>query len=1775
MPTDPTRTDAASSGDGAAPKASVPHGVDGPDAPLSGDGGPAETPGAAPRRRGPVRRAGRVLGFVGLGLVLVVAGALIFLQTGAGRSLARGLVVQQIANVFADDVEVSAETLAGSFLSGARLTGLEVRRDGEVVVAVDTVLVDYNLTTLLRRTFSASDLMVSGARVVARQRADSTFNMAGLLKPADPDKGPSDFGVRLDRVIVRRSQADVIWYRAEGIEDSVHSVRDLNAIVTGFRQRGDSLSGSIEALSLRALAPLDRGEAVLTAAGDFSKRDLSLTSLAVRSTAGTDLRGRARLQFTGDGALPVFDANVEATPLALEDARAFAGVQLYGDPRLRLRADSDGGLLTATLSGALDDATIALNGEVSRETDGPVRYRAEGTLQRFNPSVLTGNPALAAEVTGDVQVNLQGTTLETLSGPFNVALRETRVGQRQIDRLALDGSFAAGRVTFTLDGSLPGATLTAEGRARPFDDLPTVQVAGTAQDVDLGVLLPGSGRTDAFAGEFAVVGRGNSVNTFSGTVALDLTRADIGLPDRRLRFSDARVDADVDRGLIEFDADVALAGDQGRIVALGALELGDPLNYAITDGEAYGLNLEALTGNPSQNSDLTGSFTLDGSGIDLTQAPIDLTAQLRGSRYGEFDLAAADLDVELRQGVATLEAALDFGPGGQATAVGTARPFAQPLSYDLRGTMTRLDLAEVQGIPERYSDLTGTYVARGAGLDPATLTLDAQVAITEPSSYGERLIDSADLAVTLDNGFLTVNGPLRTPEGAFTLALTGRPFDETQSFAFDGTCFSDLDVSDFSETAPRTDLNGCFSGRLAGLADLPTADADGVITLRPSRINDAEIDDGTLRFTLTDGSLDGALDLAFPPTEAGTGGRVVADVTAQLFTDLPTYSVRGRTEALDVVALLDLPPDQQIRLSLDFDVAGRGTDPETMTLSGAIRGASSTLGPVTVDTLATRFALADGIVRVDTLRLASDLADASGGGTLALFAPDAASDFRLDASVRSLAPLAASTNRVLGLERGTLTLHATAEAGGPLRLTGSAEARQLVVGPVEDPDEPAKGEIAVTGLNALIDASWDRTLADSLGLGALSGGVRASFDVLSGPTYRVEQGTAILSADAGDFVIDASVRVDDRRDLDVYARIDPTTRGVVLETGRFQIDDQTWRLLQPSEIAIEDGLYDVRGLLLASDNGLGQIAADGQVDLQGEQNFVITAEGVPIDGLTDFVNLDALGGDLSATLDLTGPANAPRIDGRIGLADLTSRGEPVGALQATVNYADGRLGLNAVLTHIEGETLTVDGTIPLQFSLVDGPTDEGVAGDEQVALRARAQAFPIDWARPFLDDRAYNALGGTLRLDLTISGTQAAPELAGSAELQDGRLGVVATGVTYEPVQADVTFSNDQIELESVRILNEEGETALDVTGTIRLRELSVGELDLTITPRDFLAMDTRTYDALVLDRGTTPMRLTGTLDRPVLRGSVVLAQGDIYLTDELVPPELATVELTPAQIREVESRFGRVVTARDTATSRFVDALDYALSVDIQQNVWLRSKAGLPFDIEFRGQVDARKPSFAESSRLFGTIDLVRGSVETLNRQFELQRGSIQFNGDPLAARVDLSANLDIRLPGSIAGQSSVTITLSANGQLDDNPAIRLSSNPTMEAADIVSLIATGRLADEFVGTGALAGAGTNLALGTVSGFAEGLASETLGLELAQIDYEGGDLVIKFGDYLSSKLFWTAGVIVPLGQTSQGEDRLPILLSLDYELLKWLSAQTEYSGQRGVGAGLNYEVAW
>ena len=1764
MPTDPARTDPASLGDGAAPDADA-RARAGPTHGPAANGGPPETEPA--RRRHPVlRRVGIGLAALVGVVLLVVVGALVYLQTEAGRARVQGVAVEQIANLLADDAEVRVERLDGNFLTGARLVGLEVRRYGETILAVDTVGIDYNLTTLLRRTFSASEVVVAGPALFVRQRADSTFNVAGLLKPREG--GGGKISVVLDAVDVRRGYAEVRWLNAE--RDSVHTVEDVGLAVRDFTFGDGALAGQIEGLALRAVAPFGAGAMRVAGAGSFSDEALVLDGLRVESRAGTDVEGEARLVFAGDGALPVFEANVRATPLALEDARAFAGVPLYGDPRLRLRADSDGGVLSFALNAALGDGSLALDGALTRSTDGPVRYRAEGSLRRLDPSVVTRNPALAAELTGDLRLNLQGQSLETLTGPFSVTLDESRVAGREINRLAVEGAFTAGRVTFDAAADLPGARLAAEGSAQPFARVPQFQVAGTAQDVDLATLLPGSGRTDQFAGEFAVVGRGQSLDTFTGSVAVDLSRAVIGLPDRQLRLDGVNLDADVTGGRVAFDAATALEGGDGRVEATGTVDLGaEPLAYTITDGRVVGLDLAAVA--PGQEGTVTGTFTLDGRGVDPATAAIDLTAELRDSRVGDLRLDAGDVAVALRRGVAEIDAALDFGPGGRLTAEGTARPFADPLAYDLSGTMQNLDLAEITGNPNQYSDLTGAYTLAGAGIDPATAAVDARLQITEPSSYGERLVDAADVTLSLRGGDLSLTGTLATPEGEFALDITGRPFDESPSFAFRNTCFAGIDLSDFAAAAPQTRLSGCLDGRVAGLADLEAATGEGVVTLRPSTISEAEVEGGRLVFDLEGGALDAALalDLTSPRAEAGVaeGGRLVLDVAARPFDETPTFRVDGRTETLDVGALLDLPPDQPVRLTAQFDVEGRGTDPATMTLAGSFAGGQSVAGPVAIDTVRTQFALASGVLRLDTLVVDTDVANLAGGGTLALFDPDAGSAFRVEGFVESLAPLAAYTEQTLGLESAQFALAAQAEPGAPLQIVGTAEARQFVV-----------GETAVGGLDAVVNGAWDRAAPDSLGLvGALSGRAAVEFAVLSTPRLRVQDGRATLSLEGGEVTAEGAVTVDQNRDLDFFARFEPGVDppSVLLERARFGLGEATWALQQPARVTLADGGLTVRGLLLSTEGGDQLIAADGQIDFDGEQNFIVTAEDVAIDGITDLLGLDALGGDLTASLVLSGPAAAPVVAGEVSLRDFTSSGQTVGALDVDLAYAAGELELDAVLTHVDGEALTVEGTVPLRFSLAGGAGTAEAEDQAGVRLVARADAFPIAWAEPFVQARyGYTDLGGTLALDLTITGTQAAPRLRGSARLRDGAVGVAATGRVYSPILAEIDFLDDRIVLDDVRILDDGGRTALDVTGDVTLTALSVGELDLTIVPRGFVATDTRTYDRLVLDAGARPLRLTGTLDAPVLRGSVVLASGDVYLTDELAPPELEPVELTDVQIRELEARFGRTIAARDTAESRFTDALDYDLTVQIERGVWLRSEAGLPFDIEFSGDVQAVKRSFADESQLFGQIDIVRGTVETLNRQFEVNRGALTFNGPALGAQVNLSADLDIRLPGTVAGQSSVTVTLAVTGRFDEDLQIRLGSNPPLDQADIVSLIATGQLADDLALTGGI----ENIGLGLASGLVEGFASENLGLDLTQISYEGGDLVIKVGSYLdvvSDDLFLTFGYVVPVGGQQQGAERQPYILTLDYQLLQWLAAQAEASGRRGLGGGLGVETAW
>ena len=1785
--------------------------------------GPDETPENRLRRRVTARRVGYVLaGLIVVASALVVA-AVAYLRSDGGRERVRTVAVAQIAELLADDATVRVADVDGNFLTGARLVGLEVERGGEVILAVDTVRVRYTLRTLLDRTFSASALVVAGPRLVVRQFEDGTFNTAGLLKPAQTNRKP--FTVLVDALSLSDGRAEVHWYN-EG-RDSTLVVDGVRAEVRDFVSSADSLGGRIEALDLAATATDRTTRMAVSGAGRFSRSDLVLSRLTARSTNGTRLSGSARAGFgeavrRGD-ALPVFEANLQATPFALADARAFAGLPLYGDPRLRLTADSDGGTLTVSLRGSLapetggpggPEASIALDGELTRATDGPVRYRAEGQLRRFDPAVLTRNPALAADLTGDLTLSLEGSSLRALDGPFRLSLRESEAAGRRIDRLTVDGAFAAGRVSFDVDGAIPGLDLVAEGESRPFDRVPTFALRGRARDVNLGVLLPGQNIAGRLAGDVAVEGRGTSVETFAGTAALGLGRTDVTVGGRRYLFDRVDLDADVRDGRAAYDADVVVGQGGGRLVAAGTVDpTGNALRYTVDAGRVERFNVAAITGNPAQASSLTGTFTVDGTGTDVRTLALDASANLRGSTFGAYTIASADVDARLRNGALSFDAAADLGASGALTAAGTAQPFSDPLAYEARGTLRRLDLAGITRNPALASSLTGEYEATGRGIDPQTLTLDARVRLA-PSSVGERLVDATDLRASVRAGMVTLAGTVDTPDGRFALNATTRPFDASPAITLgEGTCFSDLDAGRLTNNARlSTDLNGCATGRVSGYADLQSATADLVVSLRPSRVNDARIAEALADITLARGALAGTLDATLdaadlPPDTTyadtfpfdGTGGRVTAAFQGRPFDDVPTYAVRGRTRGLDIAAVAGIGGGdgslQRTNLSVDFDVDGRGRDPRTLRLAGSITGLPSVVGPARIDALDARFALAAGILTVDTLAVRSNLATANGSGTVALFDADAASDFRLAGQIENLDALSGRIGQPVALDGGAFDLAVMGVPGQPLDVVGRFDAARVSYGTTVV-DELA-GRLAATVNRAALQARGLDALTD----GAVAGSAEVAFEDLTVGKREFSSGRATARlADVGGataVALDAFLVVDERRDVELVALVELPAEAtdstaarlltVRLERARASIDTATWALVRPATITVGDGLR-VDSLLVLNDQPTGggqRLEANGVIRFSGAQDFTLSAREVDLSLLSDLAGLGGLGGELAADLRVTGTAEAPLLDGTVGVRDIRSGDETVGALQATFGYADGQVSLDGAVTHTSGQQLTFNGAVPRRISLLDSLQITPPLPTDEVRFVARADSFPIAWARPFLNELTFNELGGALKLDLAVTGTEADPRLAGTAALTGGRLGIVKTGLTYAPITADVAFTSNRIELQRVLVGEpatandstgeDTGGDGIDITGAITLQSLSVGELDLTISPREFTAMDTRTYRALVLGAGPTPLRLTGTLAAPVLRGSVALSRGDIYVTDELVPPRLEDVSLTDADIATLEARFGRDITARDTTVNRFTRALDYDLQVSIDRNVWIRSEAGLPFDIEFSGDVQATKRAFAEQSQLFGRIELVRGEIQTLARRFQIDSGTLDFSGPALSAVVDIQASLDIKLAQSLAGQSAATVLLGVNGQLDRNPEVRLSSDPALDPADIVSLIATGQLAGQ--GGGTALGVGAGFGLGYVSGAIEGLASRRLGLDLAQVDITAdGAVVLRVGKYLSNRIFLTTGYVTSRASgSSRSEGGVPLEATLDYELYRWLQAQIEYSGQRGLGGGANVEVAF
>ena len=385
-------------------------------------------------------------------------------------------------------------------------------------------------------------------------------------------------------------------------------------------------------------------------------------------------------------------------------------------------------------------------------------------------------------------------------------------------------------------------------------------------------------------------------------------------------------------------------------------------------------------------------------------------------------------------------------------------------------------------------------------------------------------------------------------------------------------------------------------------------------------------------------------------------------------------------------------------------------------------------------------------------------------------------------------------------------------------------------------------------------------------------------------------------------------------------------------------------------------------------------------------------------------------------------------------------------IQGVVNYADRRLDANLDLWRTGMRVLEIEGHLPVDLAFrgveqrqLDGP----------IVVRARADSVDLGILEALTP--AVTRVGGRLAADVRVEGTWAAPRLQGSVAVRDGRMSVPGLGVRFGGVEGGALLRGDSLILRDVALTSEGG--TLDVTGSIRLENLSRPILDLDFRAEQFAAVNIRNFLSLI---ATGDLQLDGPVFGATLTGNLLANSGVLYFAD-IVNKQIINLE-DPTIADLVDTTLIRRENLGARFQNRFLDSLRIEdLRVAMGSDVWLRSAEA---NVQLEGSVRVGKTGRTYTPT--GTLNAPRGSytlkIGPLSRDFTVTKGEVQYFGD-------LNAGLDIQARHTVRAVQGEEIPVIANiqGTLQQ-PRLTLESTfrPPISETDLVSYLITGYPANE-----------------------------------------------------------------------------------------------------------------
>lgn len=1094
-------------------------------------------------------------------------------------------------------------------------------------------------------------------------------------------------------------------------------------------------------------------------------------------------------------------------------------------------------------------------------------------------------------------------------------------------------------------------------------------------------------------------------------------------------------------------------------------------------------------------------LTLTGPGITA-----DVTGAIDGPSLGFRSQASVMLDAADLGRFASLTG-LALSGGANLRVVADVTPMDGGFTVILSGETTDLGL----GI-----GAVDPYLA-GSGRLSATIIRDADglraedVQITTPQITGTA-------AATLTSGASSARFDLTLADAALALPGLSGPvrLTGTADRAADGAARIVADAAlPGVQALFRADV--AAAGGVTGQAEVMAADLaafaglTGLDLTGAARLNATGAAPATGGFSVTIGGSTTDLALGLPdidPLLAGEG-RIAANLTS-----LPDGGLR-LTGISVTTAALGLTGDGTLDaggLAATFraglDDLGRFVPalPGPVTLTGQVARAPD--GAVTMDVT--------GDLPAGQLRVAGTL-DAAGG----VF------DGQIGADLAQAGVLAGLIGLPLdGAVRGTLTgrvatdlglINLALQATGQDLGIGIAQVDALLAGP-----SALAADITGTGLDQIsasnvrltspaLIATGQATLADGAVTAALDARLTDLARVLpglSGPGAL--QGSATLSA-AQVLTLNLTASGPGAAQIGVRASTDLTqaSRTATLDVDVTVADLRPWGALAGQRLggaasaaisgtATLDGqAFDLRLDARARDLDPGQPLLARLLAGTGTLAGGLSRSGGQGIALQDIALRFA---NLSANLDLsgTGGAGQARFDARladIGLFTPDFNG-PVTASGTATREANGVWNLNTTATGPGGTSAAISGT---------------VAESGQLGLRITGAA-PLSLANGFIEPRR---ISGTARFELTVNGPPALQSLAGSVQIDGGRISAPSFRAALTDLGGTIRLAAGRATLELT--------TALDSGGTISigggLGLAAPYPADLRLRLAALVLRDPALYDTTASGDVTVTGALTG--------GARIAGQITLGVTELQVPssgvgalgPLPAVIHVNPsAAVLQTLARAGLTGAGTEAAVVSGGGAAAYPLDLLISapSRVFIRGRG---LDAELGGSL--RLGGTSANVIPSGQLALIRGRLDILQQRFTLSEGIVTLQGGFVPF---------LRLVARTTARTGTRIEIIVDGPATE-PQVIFQSQPELPQDEVMAQLIFGRdlatitplqAVQLAAAVGTLAGRGGG---GVIAGLRQGIGLDDF--DIAQ-DADG-NAALRLGKYLTDNIY-TDVTVSPAG---------------------------------------------